>query len=85
MMRLRKFMVYLEDRDNCYKVAVPAKNEKEAREYVAGNGEIIAVKDVTEEYPINLDKVSCSLRSSGFGDTEIDLIIRTLQSTGIAE
>lgn len=85
MMRLRKFMVYLEDRDNCYRVEIPAKNEKEAREYVAGNGEVIAVKDVTDIYTISLDKVIDALRVSGFGDTEIAFINRTLQSTGIAE
>lgn len=83
MMRLRKYMVYLDDGESCYKVAIPAKNEKAAREYVAGNGEVIAVKDVTDEYPISLNKVAQALRD--FGDTERDIILRTLQSKGIAE
>lgn len=69
-------MVYLDDGRDCYKVAVPAANEKAARKYVEGNGEVIAVKDITDDYPISLDKVVQALRNAQFGQTEIDLITR---------
>ena len=52
---MKKYMVYLDDGRDCYKVAVPAANEKAARKYVEGNGEVIAVKDISEDYPISLD------------------------------
>ena len=67
------------------KIAVPAKNEKTAREYVKGNGEIIAVKDVTEEFPISAEKVANALLSAHFGEIEIDLITRCLQMNNITE
>ena len=82
---MKKFMVYLEDRNNVYKVAVPAKNKKAAIEYVHGNGDVIMVKDVTDEYPISVSKVGDALRHAGFGGVEIDLIMRCLTSCNIAE
>lgn len=82
---MRKYMVYLDDGRNCFKVAVPARNEKEAREFVNGNGEIIAIKDITEDYPISLDKIGRALANADFGDVEIDLILRTLSTCNIAE
>ena len=84
-MTLRKFMVYLDDGRDVYKIAVPAENENGAKEYCRGNGEVIAVKDVTEEYPIDEDKVATALRTSGFGDIEVKLITRALHMCGITE
>ncbi len=82
---MKKYMVYMDDGKNCFKIAVPAKNEKSAIEYVKGNGEIIAVKDVTEEFPISAEKVANVLLSAHFGKIEIDLITRCLQINNIAE
>lgn len=82
---MKKYMVYMDDGKNCFKIAVPAKNEKTAREYVKGNGEIIAVKDVTEEFPISAEKVAKALLSAHFGEIEIDLITRCLQMNNIVE
>jgi len=84
-MMMKKYLVYMDDGRDCFKVAVPAESEKAARKYVEGNGEVIAVKDVTDEYPISLDKVVDALRKSGFGTVEADLIFRSLRKIGIAE
>ncbi len=81
---MKKYMVYLDDGRDCYKVAVPAANEKAARKYVEGNGEVIAVKDITEDFPISLDKVVSALKNASFGQIEIDLISRCLQMNDIA-
>lgn len=82
---MKKYMVYMDDGKNCFKIAVPAKNEKMAREYVKGNGEIIAVKDITEDFPISAEKVASALMSANFGEIEIDLITRCLQMNNIAD
>lgn len=82
---MKKYMVYMDDGKNCFKIAVPAKSEKAAREYVKGNGEIIAVKDVTEDFPIFAEKVANALLSTHFGEIEKDLIIRCLQMNNIVE
>ena len=86
MTNLKKYMVYMDDGHACFKCAIPAKSEKDAREYVQGNGEVIAVKDVTNDFPISASKVFDALKNANFGETEIDLIIRTLTHvTNIAE
>lgn len=85
-MKLRKFYVYVDDgTENPIKLAVPAKNEKYAREFAEGTGEVVAIKDITEVHPISLRKVSEALYDAFFGKTEIDLILRTLSQTGIAD
>ena len=85
MKQFRKYMVYLDVGELVYKLYVPAINEEDAKTYCEGNGNIVAVKDVTEEFPILADCVAAALRNYGFGETEMDLILRTLQTTGIAE
>jgi hypothetical protein len=82
---MRKYFVYLDDSRNVYKIAVPAENEKAARKYVEGNGEIIAVKDVTDEMPINHIKVYDALKNAGFGENEADFIVRALQQINITD
>lgn len=82
---MKKYLVYLDDSTDCFKVAVPAFDEKAARKYVEGNGEIIAVKDISDDYPIDLNKVVQALRSAQFGQIEIDLITRCLSFSDIAE
>lgn len=75
---MKKYMVYLDDGKGCLKIAVPGNSKQDAKNYVAGNGEIIAIKDITEDFPIDLDKVSEALRRANFGEIEIDLITRCL-------
>lgn len=84
-MEMKKYMVYMDDGQDCFKCAIPAKSEKEAREYVKGNGEVVAVKDVTDEWFISAEYVADALERSGFGRSEIDIITRTLQITRIAQ
>ena len=82
---MRKYMVYIDDGINPFKVAVPADSVRAAKKYVEGNGEIIKCVDVTENYPISLDKVVNALKNAEFGQIEIDLIMRTLAFHNIAE
>ncbi len=82
---MKKYMVYLDDGRDCFKAAIPAANEKAARKYVEGNGEVIAIKDITEDFPISLDKVTQALKNAEFGQIEIDFIIRCLSFNDIAE
>ena len=84
------FMVYIDggtDQDGndiLMKIAVPAKDEQDARDYVAGNGDIIAVQDVSDQYRINASRIYDALEKANFTQYEIDFIVRTLQRTEIA-
>ncbi len=80
-----KYMVYLDDGEYVYKVAITAASEDAAKAQCAGNGEVIAVRDVTDNYPISLDEVSKALKTAGFGNHETDFICRALAEINIAE
>lgn len=82
---MKKFMVYMDDGRHCFKVPVPAETEEEAREYVDGNGEVVAVKDVTKEFPIDSEKVRMALLRAEFGEIETHFIQRALDRIGITE
>lgn len=81
----RKYFVYIDDGRDVFKVAVAAISEESAKAYCIGNGEIIAVRDVTDDYPISADKVREALRKACFGKSEQDFIVRTLQEFAITE
>lgn len=82
---MKKFMVYMDDGHDVYKLAIPGEDEAAARKYVEGNGEVVAAKDVTEDWPISLDKVVEALRVAHFGQVEIDYISRCLDINRIAQ
>ena len=82
---MKKYFVYLDDGKDVYKIAIPAETEEKARQFVNGNGEVIAVKEITD-CTIEAEKVADALISSQqFDDVQTDLIIRALSSIGIAE
>lgn len=81
----RKYFVYLDDGEHVYKVAVAAVSEDAARLSCSGNGEVIAIKDVTEEYPISTSKVRDALINAGFGKPEMDWICRALAELDIVK
>ena len=84
-MTMKRFMVYLDDGDNVYKLAIPAKDEKAAREYVQGNGEVVAVKELESRDLISAERVAQALENANFGKYEIDFITRALQEINICE
>lgn len=81
----QKYFVYVDDGENVFKVAVAAVSEEAAKAWCSGNGEVIAVRDVTEDYPISADKVRDALNRAGFGKAEQDFIVRALTEFEIAE
>lgn len=82
---MKKYIAYLDDGESVIKVAVPANNVAGVKRYAAGNGEVVKIKDVTDEYPISSSKVKSALEWVGFGETEKWLIVRALELTGITE
>ena len=81
----RKYIVYLDDGKFVYKIAIAAVTEDAAKAWCAGNGEVIAVKDVTDDYRISSYDVSKALENAGFGEYKIDFIVRALTELGITE
>lgn len=82
-MRFKVYNVYLEDKDNVFKVTVPAENEKKAIEYVKGNGEVIKVKLNPDLQNIHLETLANTLLRNGWGQLEVDVITRALAQVGL--
>lgn len=82
MKKLNVYTVYVDDGHDALKITVPAENKKDAERYIAGTGEVIAVKD-SELQDIDLGYLADSLRRTGWGQMEIDVITRTLQRVGL--
>lgn len=82
MKKLHVYDLYIDDNRNCFKVTIPAESKKAAIAYAAGNGEIVAVKDCPLQ-DIDLDCLAETLRRNAWGQTEIDVITRTLQAAGL--
>ena len=80
---MRKYMVYLEDRDNVYRLAIPAQDQQDAIEWSRGNGDLVAVKDVTGDYSIRSEEVADALMKYGFSRTEVDFLVRALDRIGM--
>lgn len=83
--RLNKYFAYVDDDHEVYKLCIPAESEESAREWCEGSGEVVAIKDVTEEYPIDAGKVRRALSDAGFIDHEVDWMVRALQDFQIIE
>ena len=80
-----KFFVYIDDGNGVYKIAIAAVSEEAARAWCKGNGEIIAVKNVTNQYHIDQNRVQNALENAGFKPEEIDWMRRALVEFEIIE
>ena len=82
MTKLHVYTVYLDAGSDALKIVVPAENKKVAEQYVAGCGEVIAVKDC-ELQNIDCSCLAHTLTQNGWGRTEIDAITRALAVVGL--
>lgn len=80
---MKKYMVYLEDRDNVYRVPVPASDPQDAIKWTDGNGDLVAVKDVTGDYQIRTERVAEALLRSGFTSIETYFLTTALARIGM--
>lgn len=77
---IKCYRIIIDGDTNTITEFVPATSEKDAREWIEGNGEIIQCKEY--ELPIDTDYLRDVLvgRQNGhFGDAEADIIVRTLR------
>lgn len=82
MRKLNIYDVYLDDGRSTLKITIPAESKTAATKYVAGNGEVVAVRPCSLQ-DIDTEFLADTLRRDGWGQTEIDTITRTLQICGL--
>lgn len=82
MRRMNVYDLYMDDGHSTFKVTVPAFSKKDAKEYVQGNGDVVAVKP-SELQDIDLNCLADTLKRSGWGQQEVDIIVRALAQIGL--
>ena len=82
MKKMNIYDMYMDDGHNTFKVTVPAFSKRDAKEYVQGNGEVVAIKP-SELQDIDLNCLADTLKRSGWGQQEIDVITRALAQIGL--
>lgn len=83
MKKMDVYDVYMDDGHNTFKVTVPATSVKSAKEYVQGNGDVVAVKP-SELQDIDIGFLADTLKRAQWGQQEIDVITRALAQCGLA-
>lgn len=83
MKKMTVYDIYLDDGRDAMKVTVPAESRKAAEQYVQGNGEVIAIRENPILQDIDLGALSQTLKNSGWGQLEIDVITRALIQVGL--
>ena len=82
MKKMNIYDLYMDDGHSTFKVTVPAFSKKDAKEYVQGNGDVVAVKP-SELQDIDLNCLADTLKRSGWGQQEDDVITRALAQIGL--
>ena len=72
--KFKMYEIIIDDGTNVYKHHGVYKSEEEAREAATGNGEVIRIKDVTDDYPLPAAKIYTTLKNANFGDIEANAI-----------
>ena len=75
------YKVIFEDEAGAFREYIPADSVAQLKRQYGGNGDIVSIKDITTDAPIYLDTLRKTLLNAGYGQMEIDSIIRTLQNT----
>ena len=71
----KAYEMIIEDGMTVFKCVRPSESEKQLRSTYGGNGEFVRVKEVTKDYPINLEHLRRTLERAGYGEPEIDIIV----------
>lgn len=71
---MKLFKAYFDCGDDCFKVVRPAESKAKFIERFGGNGEIIKLEEVTEEYPLDVEYLFDFLHKYGWGEAETHII-----------
>jgi len=75
----RMFEVIMDAGDHVFKTSRIALDEKDFESVYGGNGEIVRIRDVTEDYPISEYALRRALEGK-FGEAETEAIVHLLIS-----
>ncbi len=79
---MKAYEMIIDSGENVFKCVRPAKDIKQLKYIYGGNGEMVRIKDVTEEYGIDIEylrDVLTGKRNGHFGEVETDIICSIVQ------
>lgn len=83
MKSLTVYDVYVDDGYELSKVIIPAESESKAKDYVKGNGEVVATKKDPFVQDIDTGCLAQTLIDNGWGQAEISVIVKGLKYLGL--
>lgn len=75
---MKLYECIVDDGQNVFKTVTAAKNKKELLNVYGGNGKFEKIKDVTNNHPIDENKLDNTLKAAGYGQAEINLLTALL-------
>ena len=79
---MKAFEMIIEDGERVFKCVRPAKDINQLKQIYGGNGDFVRIKDVTQEFPLDVDYLRKVLRGETvghFGEHETDIICALVQ------
>lgn len=76
----KMYEIIILDSEHVYKHHGIYRTEKDARKSAEGNGEVVRIKDVTENFPLSGDMIFSALKNAGFGQIEANAIYSFVSS-----
>lgn len=83
MKAFKVYDVYMDDGRDVFKVVIPAESKQAATKAVAGNGEVVKIRENTLVPNIDCNALADTLRQNAWGDAEIQVITRVIEGVGL--
>lgn len=83
MKAFKVYDVYMDDGRDVFKVVIPAESKQAATKAVAGNGEVVKIRENTLVPNIDCNALADTLRRNAWGDAEIQVITRVIGAVGL--
>ena len=76
----RMYEAIIDDGEQVFKASRLALDEEDFESRYGGNGELVRIRDVTEDFPISENAVRSALEAAGFGEAEREAVVSLLIS-----
>ena len=71
---MKMYEMIIDDGVDIHKICRLGKSQKDIMARFSGNGEFLRVREVTEDFSINVYSIMAALKDGGFGVTECELV-----------
>lgn len=80
MKRIKLYEAIVETKTSVFKMVRPSTSLEEFENVYRGNGDFVRIKEVTNDYPIDIVYLRQVLQNAHFGEVEQDIIVSLVQN-----